>query len=152
MLQLLLKTYARSSTTIPHLKSNNFNLHSEWEICSISAESNFLDDLGESSAPNLLAFQDPVYRVMAHACIAFRPSDSKSENVFLGYCGPSSKRPGCVGRPDGAYLKAAGIGVRPPGAWGRRPPAKPANEKEVTTGSDAAKRTHTINSNPENLY
>lgn len=33
------------------------------------------------------------------------------------------------------YLKAAGIGVRPPGAWGRRPPAKPAiNENEVTTG------------------
>jgi hypothetical protein len=28
----------------------------------------------------------------------------------------------------GAYLKAAGIGVRPPGAWGRRAPAKPANE------------------------
>src|SRR5579864_128494 len=32
-----------------------------------------------------------------------------------------------------AYLKAAGIGVRPPRAWGRRPPAKPANE--VITGS-----------------
>jgi transposase len=31
-----------------------------------------------------------------------------------------------------AYLKAAGIAVRPPGAWGRRPPAKPANQ--VTTG------------------
>jgi transposase len=31
-----------------------------------------------------------------------------------------------------AYLKAAGIGVRPPRAWGRRPPAKPANE--VITG------------------
>jgi hypothetical protein len=30
-------------------------------------------------------------------------------------------------------LKAAGIGVRPPRAWGRRPPAKPANE--VTTHS-----------------
>jgi hypothetical protein len=28
----------------------------------------------------------------------------------------------------GAYLKAAGIGVRLPGAWGRRAPAKPANE------------------------
>ena len=28
----------------------------------------------------------------------------------------------------GAYLKAAGVAVRPPGAWGRRPPAKPANE------------------------
>src|SRR5262245_53533198 len=29
------------------------------------------------------------------------------------------------------YLKAAGIGVRPSGSWGRRPPSKPANE--VTT-------------------
>jgi hypothetical protein len=49
----------------------------------------------------------------------------------------------------GAYLKAAGIGVRPPGAWGRRPPAKPANE--VTTGSDATKPANTVNPNPENL-
>ena len=40
--------------------------------------------------------------------------------------------------------------VRPPGAWGRRPP-KPANENEVTTGSDAAKPTLRINPNPENL-
>jgi len=38
----------------------------------------------------------------------------------------------------GAYLKAAGIAVRPPGGWGRRPPAKPA--KEVTTGSDTVKQ------------
>jgi hypothetical protein len=53
----------------------------------------------------------------------------------------------------GAYLKAAGIGVRLPGAWGRRPPAKPANENEVTTGSNAAKPPPTINPNPnpENL-
>jgi predicted component of type VI protein secretion system len=51
----------------------------------------------------------------------------------------------------GAYLKAAGIGVRPPGAWGRRPAAKPANE--VTTGSDATKPANTDkpNPNPENL-
>jgi hypothetical protein len=28
----------------------------------------------------------------------------------------------------GAYLKAAGIGVRLPGAWGRRAPAKPAQQ------------------------
>jgi len=47
----------------------------------------------------------------------------------------------------GTYLKAAGIGVRPPGAWGRRSPAKPANENEVTTGSDAAEPT-TINPTP----
>jgi transposase len=53
----------------------------------------------------------------------------------------------------GAYLKAAGIGVRPPGAWGWRPPAKPA--KGVTTGSDEAiSGTIAPNSNkpnPENL-
>lgn len=35
-----------------------------------------------------------------------------------------------------AYLKAAGVAVRPPGAWGRRPPAKPAHE--ATPGSDPA--------------
>jgi hypothetical protein len=51
----------------------------------------------------------------------------------------------------GAYLKAAGIGVRPPGAWGRRPPAKPANENGVTTGSDAANPANTVNPNPKNL-
>src|SRR5437016_9748728 len=49
----------------------------------------------------------------------------------------------------GTYLKAAGIGVRPPGAWGRRAPAKPANG--VTTGSDAAKPVNTVNPKPENL-
>jgi hypothetical protein len=56
-----------------------------------------------------------------------------------------------------AYLKAAGVGVRPPGAWGRRAPAKPANE--VTTGSDAGQVARTANPgtnpnpnpNPENL-
>jgi hypothetical protein len=35
-----------------------------------------------------------------------------------------------------AYLKAAGISVRLPGAWGRRPPPKPANE--VSPDSRAA--------------
>ena len=48
-----------------------------------------------------------------------------------------------------AYLKAAGVGVRPPGALGRRAPAKPANE--VTTGSDAGQVERTVNPNPENL-
>ena len=48
-----------------------------------------------------------------------------------------------------AYLKAAGVGVRPPGGWGRRAPAKPANE--VTTGSDAGPVERTANPNPENL-
>ena len=37
-----------------------------------------------------------------------------------------------------AYLKAAGIAVRPPSGWGRCEP-KPANENEVITDSGAAK-------------
>jgi len=34
----------------------------------------------------------------------------------------------------GAYLKAAGIAVRPAGGWGRRAPAKAANEVITDTG------------------
>jgi transposase len=45
-----------------------------------------------------------------------------------------------------AYLKAAGVGVRPPRGWGRRGPAKPANE--VTTGSDAGQAKSTVNPSP----
>ena len=48
-----------------------------------------------------------------------------------------------------AYLKAAGIGVRPARAWGRRPPAKAANE--VITGSTAESPAMTGKPNPENL-
>src|SRR4029077_14293513 len=47
----------------------------------------------------------------------------------------------------GAYLKAAGIGVRPPRGWGRRPPAKPANE--ANTGSDVAKPANAASLNLE---
>ena len=35
------------------------------------------------------------------------------------------------------YLKAAGIPVRPPGAWGRRTPAKPANEVITDFGAES---------------
>ena len=83
-------------------------------------------------------------------------SEAKKQQVIaLGRLGWPLRRieqeTGVRRETAGAYLKAAGIGVRPPGAWGRRPPAKPANENEVTTGSDAAKPTPTINPNPENL-
>src|SRR5438445_3610943 len=47
------------------------------------------------------------------------------------------------------YLKAAGVGVRPPGAWGRRAPAKPA--KELTSGSAGQLANPSTNVNPENL-
>ncbi len=82
-------------------------------------------------------------------------SEAKKQQVIaLGRLGwPLRQETGVRRETAGAYLKAARIGVRPPGAWGRRPPAKPANENAVTTGSDAAKPTHTINPNPnpENL-
>src|SRR3984957_992183 len=42
----------------------------------------------------------------------------------------------------GAYLKAARIAVRPPGGWGRRAPAKPANE--VTTDSVESKPANEV--------
>src|SRR5712671_4382961 len=54
-----------------------------------------------------------------------------------------------------AYLKAAGIAVRPPSGWGRRAP-KPANE--VITDSGTAKPAIPVipdprnsNPNPENI-
>ena len=37
-----------------------------------------------------------------------------------------------------AYLKAAGIAVRPPGGWGRRAPAKPAIEVITDFGAESA--------------
>ena len=82
-------------------------------------------------------------------------SEEKRQQVIaLGRLGWPLRRieqeTGVLRETAGSYLKAAGIAVRPPGAWGRRPPAKPANE--VTTGSDAAKlATVNPNPNPENL-
>ena len=85
-----------------------------------------------------------------------RPERAKKQQMIaLGRLGWPLRRieqeTGVRRETVGAYLKAAGIGVRPPA--GRRPPAKPANENEVTTGSEAAKPTPTINSdpNPENF-
>src|SRR5260370_41642851 len=52
------------------------------------------------------------------------------------------------------YLKWAGSCDGPPRRRGRRPPAKPANETQVTTGSDATKPANTnpnTNTNTEIL-
>jgi hypothetical protein len=61
--------------------------------------------------------------------------EKKQQVVALGKLGWPLRRieqaTGVRRETAGAYLKAAGIAVRPPGAWGRRAPAKPANE--VTT-------------------
>src|SRR5882672_6938157 len=81
-------------------------------------------------------------------------SEAKKQQVIaLGRLGWPLRRieqeTGVRRETAGAYLKAAGIGVRPPRGWGRRPPAKPANE--VTPGSDVAKTAMSVisNRNPE---
>jgi transposase len=81
--------------------------------------------------------------------------DKRQQVIALGRLGWPLRRieqeTGVRRETAGIYLRAAGIGVRPSGAWGRRPPAKPANEPtQVTTGSDAVKAVITINPNPEN--
>jgi len=68
-------------------------------------------------------------------------SDTKREQVLvLGRLGWSLRRiedtTGVRRETASAYLKAAGIAVRPPGSWGRRRSPKPA--KQVSTDSGAA--------------
>jgi hypothetical protein len=62
--------------------------------------------------------------------------ENKQQVIALGKLGWTLRRieqPTEVRRETaGAYLKAAGIAVRPPGAWGRRAGAKPANEVTPT--------------------
>jgi hypothetical protein len=66
--------------------------------------------------------------------------EKKQQVIALGRLGWSLRRiqrnTGVRRETTAAYLKAAGIAFRPPGGWGREPPAKPANE--VTTDSAAA--------------
>ena len=61
--------------------------------------------------------------------------ENKQQVIALGRLGWSLRRIQRATRirreTAAGYLRAAGIAVRPPGGWGRRPPAKPANE--VTT-------------------
>lgn len=60
-------------------------------------------------------------------------SDDKRQQVIaLGRLGwplrRIQKETGVRRETAGTYLKAVGVPVRPPGGWGRRAPAKPANE------------------------
>jgi transposase len=78
-------------------------------------------------------------------------SEEKRQQVIaLGKLGWALRRieqaTGVRRETAGAYLKAAGIAVRPPGAWGRRAPAKPANE--VTTDSSEAKPANKVTTGP----
>ncbi len=64
--------------------------------------------------------------------------EKKQQVLMLGGLGWSLRqieKKTQVRRETAAYLKAAGIPLRPPRAWGKRPPANPANA--VTTDSAA---------------
>src|SRR5205807_4406656 len=58
--------------------------------------------------------------------------EKKQQVITLGKLGWPLRRieqeTGVRRETVGAYLKAAGIAVRPAGGWGRRAPAKPAHE------------------------
>src|SRR5271155_3069534 len=72
--------------------------------------------------------------------------EKKQQVIALGKLGWALRRieqsTGVRRETAGAYLKAAGIAVRPPGAWGRRAPAKPANE--MTTDPSEAKPANEV--------
>src|SRR5512145_3078957 len=69
-------------------------------------------------------------------------SDEKKQQVVaLGRLGWPLRRiedaTGVRRETASAYLKAAGVPVRPPRGWGRRPPAKPANGTSTDPGAGA---------------
>jgi transposase len=72
--------------------------------------------------------------------------EKKQQVIALGRLGWTLRRiqraTGVRRETAGAYLKAAGIPLRPSGSWGRRPPAKPANQ--VTTDSEPAKPANEV--------
>jgi transposase len=67
--------------------------------------------------------------------------EKKKQVIALGQLGWSLRRiqkhTGVRRETAGEYLKVAGVAVRPPRGWGKKLPAKPANE--VTTDPPAAK-------------
>jgi transposase len=67
--------------------------------------------------------------------------EKKQQIIALGRLGwplrRIQKETGIRRETAAAYLKAAGLAVRPPGAWGRRPPSKPANEATSDSGPAA---------------
>jgi transposase len=76
--------------------------------------------------------------------------EKKQQVIALGRLGWTLRRieqaTGVRRETAGAYLKAAGIAVRPPGRWGRRGPAKPANE--ATTDLSEAKPANEVTTDP----
>ena len=82
-------------------------------------------------------------------------SEAKKQQVIaLGKLGWPLRRieqaTGVRRETAGAYLKAAGIAVRPPRAWGRRAPAKPANEVTPDSGAVMLAPDESVTAKPAN--
>jgi transposase len=69
--------------------------------------------------------------------------EKKNQVIALGQLGWSLRRIQQTTRirreTAAAYLKAAGIAIRPPGGWGKRAPAKPAIQVTTDSGTTGAK-------------
>ena len=67
--------------------------------------------------------------------------DKREQVIALGRLGWSLRRIEAAvhirRETIGGYLHAAGIPVRPPGGWGRRSPANPANEVITDSGAES---------------
>ena len=76
--------------------------------------------------------------------------EKKKQVIALGQLGWSlrqiEKATGIRRETAAGYLRAAGIGLRPPRGWGKKAPAKPANG--VTTDSPAAKPANEVTADP----
>jgi transposase len=74
----------------------------------------------------------------------------KQQVIALGRLGWSLRRiqknTGVRRETAATYLREAGIALRPPGAWGRTVPAKPANE--ATTDSAPARASNRVGTDP----
>ena len=80
--------------------------------------------------------------------------DKRNQVIALGQLGWSLRRiqnkTGVRRETAAAYLKAAGIAVRPPGAWGKRPPeSKPANEVFTDSGDSQPAKPANVFTDPE---
>ena len=78
--------------------------------------------------------------------------EKKQQVIALGRLGWSLRRIQQATRirreTAAVYLKAAGIAVRPPGGWGRRPPAKPAIEVTTDFGAESSGGTTSVAESP----
>src|SRR3974390_1449093 len=72
--------------------------------------------------------------------------EKRQQVIALGRLGWSLRRieqaTGVRRETAGDYLRLAGIALRTPGGWGRKPPSKAATS--VTTGSDSSKAANEV--------